>query len=172
VPLGALLESIGGVQEEVISELGSGVVEKTAEGSDLHIKLLALKETIPNALSVAFRSITSFPIISSPSIEFGGILASKEGVSMALFSEPLDQAVTHIEQHCSRTPGITCKKLAGSTGALSQKGLFKLEVLTVLRPDEFRKPSKKAKFGKYDWSRLELVNHATNALVCTINVGV
>jgi len=160
------------VQDEVISELGGGIVEKTAEGSDLHIKLLAVKESIPNAISVALRSLTSFPIHGTPSIEFGGILAAREGVSMMLFSEPLDQVVNHIEQNCNKTPGLSCQKLAGPTTALSQKGLFKLNVLNVIKPDEFRKPSKKARFGKYDWDKLEVVSYGTNSVVAVISVGV
>eukprot|EP01125_Pyxidicula_operculata_P021931 TRINITY_DN8768_c0_g1_i2.p1 TRINITY_DN8768_c0_g1~~TRINITY_DN8768_c0_g1_i2.p1 ORF type:complete len:171 (+),score=44.47 TRINITY_DN8768_c0_g1_i2:27-539(+) len=104
-PLGQLLDNINNVQDEMINELGTGVVNKTAEGNDLHIKLIAFKETLPSALTVSLRSLSSLPIVSTPAVDFGGVLATKEGVSIALFSEPLEDVVNHIVNHTSKTPG-------------------------------------------------------------------
>jgi len=138
----------------------------------LHLKVAYVRESIPNAIGVGFRSMGSLPmLISKPCVDFGGIIASPEGVSIALFSETLDSVVNHIVSHCSKTPGLTIKKIGGSSTTLNQSGLFKLEVLTVLRPDEFQAPSKKARLGRYDWGKLELVHAESNSVKARVDVS-
>jgi len=171
-PIGTLLEKINQVQDDIIAEMGRGIVEKTTESAnDLHIRLVVIKETIPNAMEMALKSLGGLPVISGrPVVDFGGILTSDEAVSMALFSETLEEGVAYIYDHCSKTPGLELQRV--EPASLNQKGLFKLDVLGVGIPSEFRKPSQKARFGRYGWNKIEVVNNHTNRVYAKIDVSI
>jgi len=171
-PQGTILEKISTVQDAMIDELGRGVVEKPTEVvSDLLIRLLVIKETVPNATEMALKTLGGLPVISGrPTVDFGGILTSQESVCLALFSETLEEVVAYIYDHCSKTPGLEMQRV--EPASLSQKGLFKLEILQVGMPNEFQKPSQKARFGRYEWNKIEVVNNQTNRVYAKIDVSV
>jgi len=173
VPLGQLLENIEGVQNSIISDLGQGVVCKTAEPCDLHLPLIFINENEVDALNVALATLTQLPILSRNVIEFGGILPGKgnAAVTMALFSESLDSLITHLVAHLERTNGLVVARPEKS-GSIPQAGLFSLDILSILQPDNYKKPSQKARFGKYDWCKLHVVKVRTNSIAATIDVDV
>jgi len=171
VPLGQLIENIGKVQEQFITELGPGVVQKTADPNDLHVKLLLLKEEQQDALNLLFATLKSLPISGTNQVEFGGLLPSKKFVTMAMFSESLESLMEHMKSHVSKSTGVRCT--SPQTGlTLPQPGLFQLDVLEILRPAEYDKSSQKKKFGKYEWCTLHLVNSKNDQIVATIDIDV
>jgi len=171
-PLGTLMEKITEAQDNMINELGRGVVEKTTESpSDLLIRLLVIKEDVPNAMEMALKTLGGLPVLSGrPTVDFGGILCSQDAVSLALFSETLEECVTYIIDHCSKTPGLELQRV--EPASLSQKGLFKLDILGVGMPSEFQKTSQKARFGRFGWNKIEVVNNYTNRVYAKIDVSI
>lgn len=60
--IGQLVENVTKIQDDLITEMGPGVIQKSAEPMDLHIKLLLLKEESPDSLNILFATLKSLPI--------------------------------------------------------------------------------------------------------------
>jgi len=171
VPLGLLLENIGSVQESLLNDLGGGVVAMTSEPRDLFLPLIFLSEDVPNTLNIALATLDLLPIMCKNMVEFGGIIPSKTAVTMALFSESLDSLTTHLAAHLQTTPGLTVERPERSM-SLSQPGLFTLDILNIVNPEHYKRPSQKGRFGKYEWNKLHIVNVADNSVAAVIDVDV
>jgi len=170
MPLKELTQKLGMLQDELVVDLGQGVVSKTGEPGDLYVRVIGLEQTTPHAVEMALRSVKPLDIIERPVIEFGGLLPAADRVDVSLFSKVLDDLVSHLYQHLSKATGVKAEKLS-LPGTLVQAGLFRLPILSVHKPDEFKKPAKKGRLGKFDFYKLHVVDVADNAVVSTIDIG-
>lgn len=80
---------------------------------------------------------------------------------------------------------LTSKYNHSLSASLSQSGLFTLDVLNILSPENYKKPSQvrerasflsyvnqRARFGKYEWCKLHVVNIRDNTIAATIDIEV
>jgi len=172
MPQGELQQKLGGLQDELVQELGGGVVSKAGTTDDLFVRLLGLEQSSspPHAIEMALRGLKPLDIIERPQLEFGGVVPGGDRVDVTLFSQVLEDLVNHLNAHFNRSPGVKAEKLS-LPGTLVQAGLFRLPVLNVNRPDEFKKPPKKGRLGKFDFQKLHIVDLADNAVFATIDLG-
>jgi len=170
MPLKDLTQRLGLLQDELVIDLGQGVVSKTGEPGDLFVRLIGLQQTMPHAIEMALRSVKPLDIIERPMIEIGGLLPAADRVDVSLFSKVLNDLVDHLHQQLGRASGVKAERLSVD-GSLVQAGLFRLPILNINKPDEFKKPPKKGRVGKFDFYKLLVVDLADNSLHATIDIG-
>jgi len=168
----SLVTSLEKVQDDFLKELGAGCVSKVCDADDLNLQLLFVKEEIPSSIDLALATLKSLPIISSNQIEFGGILPGKKFVQIGIFSESLESFIIHLNNHLNKCNGTKSMRAGAGGSALSQPGLFTLDVMEITDGAAYKKPSQRIKLGKYNWAKLQLVEFKTDRVCANIDIHV